>query len=90
VVIRTVAADDLWLSEVYNYNKEPMVAFSFDFTNNATAYAPLYRLIDQQLKPFGARPHWGNNFTMSPSDFLKPNIYPKLGDFKYANRWCKL
>jgi xylitol oxidase len=55
------------LSEVYNYNKEPMVAFSFDFTNNATAYAPLYRLIDQQLKPFGARPHWGNNFTMPPS-----------------------
>jgi xylitol oxidase len=82
MVIRTVAGDDLWLSEDYSYNKEPIAVIGFVFSNNATAYAPIAHAIEQQLKPFGARPHWGKNFTMPASDFLTPNIYPKLGDFK--------
>jgi xylitol oxidase len=83
MIVRTVAGDDIWLSEHYSSNREPMVTITLNWVNNGTAYAPISRLIDQQLKPFGARPHWGKNFTMAASDFLKPNIYPKLGDFKY-------
>jgi xylitol oxidase len=86
MALRAVAGDGIWLSEAYSYNEEPMATITFLWLNNGTAYAPIGRLIDQQLKPFGARPHWGKNFTMPASDFLTPNIYPKLGDFKYVNK----
>jgi xylitol oxidase len=40
----------------------------------------LLPVIEEQLSKFGARPHWGKLFTMSPAH-LQP-LYKKLPDFQ--------
>jgi alditol oxidase len=44
------------------------------------AVAELLPLIERTLIPFGAVPHWGKLFAMSPSVF-RPR-YERLGDFR--------
>jgi len=81
--IRAIAADDLWLSPCY---KRPSIAIHFTWKQDWNAVKQLLTLIERELAPFSARPHWGKLFTMSPSQ-LKP-LYEKLPAFvKLSNQF---
>jgi xylitol oxidase len=74
--IRTVAADDLWLSPAY---RQHCVAFHFTWTSDADAVLRALPSIERALQPFGAVPHWGKVFTAGPEVF--PGRYRRLADF---------
>jgi xylitol oxidase len=59
--IRTVAADDLWMSPSY---QRDTVAFHFTWIRDTAAVTPVTAAIEERLAPMGARPHWGKLFTM--------------------------
>jgi alditol oxidase len=61
--IRAVAADQLWLSPSY---RRDTVAFHFTWLPDAAAVLPVVTLVERQLAPFAARPHWGKVFTTPP------------------------
>jgi len=75
--IRTMAADDLWLSPGY---KQACAIIHFTWKQEKEAVMGLLPLIEQQLAPFHVRPHWGKLFTLAPQ-VLQSRI-AKLGDFK--------
>ena len=62
--IRTIAADELWMSPCY---KQPRVTIHFTLKPDWPAVEKLLPLIEKELEPFDARPHWGKLFTMSPA-----------------------
>jgi xylitol oxidase len=74
--IRTVAADDLWLSPCYG---RPTVAMHFTWQKDTDAVGRVLPAIEDAFAPFGARPHWGKVFTMSPEGVRA--AYPRLEDF---------
>ncbi|GAA2124864.1 alditol oxidase [Streptomyces synnematoformans] len=63
--VRTVAADDLWLSPGH---QRDTVAFHFTWIPDTAAVTPVLEAVERALSPFGARPHWGKLFTMRPQD----------------------
>ena len=71
--IRTVAADDLWLSPCYQRDS---VGFHFTWRQDTEAVTPVLAAIEERLAPFDARPHWGKLFVMKPAP-----VYPRLSDF---------
>ncbi|MFD0747740.1 D-arabinono-1,4-lactone oxidase [Phytohabitans flavus] len=73
--IRTIAADRLWLSPSY---EQDSVGFHFTWVKDPAAVAPAVAAIEEQLAPFGARPHWGKVFAMAPD--VVAERYPKLRD----------
>jgi xylitol oxidase len=75
--IRTMAADDLWLSMNY---REDCVAIHFTWQLDWNAVRPILGVIEKTLAPFKVRPHWGKLFTMPTAD-LAPR-YPRLDDFR--------
>lgn len=75
--IRTIAADDLWMSPCY---KQASVAIHFTWKRDWPAVKALLPEIERQLAPFTARPHWGKLFTM-PRALLQP-LYEKLPAFR--------
>ncbi len=74
--IRTIAADNLWLSTCYGADR---VAFHFTWDHNWPGVSAVLPLIEAQIAPFGARPHWGKLFTQDPA-YVR-SLYPKLPDF---------
>jgi xylitol oxidase len=74
--IRTIAADDFWMSPCY---QQPSVTIHFTLKPDWPAVSNLLPVIERELAPFQARPHWGKLFTVSP-ERLKAN-YQKLPDF---------
>ncbi|WP_163542702.1 FAD-binding protein [Occultella kanbiaonis] len=74
--IRTVAADDLWLSAAEGGDR---VAFHLTFAREPDAVRALLPRIEDALDPFDARPHWGKWFTTGPGRL--ETLYPRLGDF---------
>lgn len=79
--VRTIAADDLWMSTAY---KRPSVAIHFTWKQHTESVMKLLPLIEQQLAPFGARPHWGKLFTI-PAAQLKAR-YERYADFQQLLR----
>lgn len=75
--VRTVAADNLWLSPCY---QQDCVAIHFTWQPDWTAVRQLLPLIEEKLAPFQARPHWGKLFTMSPAHVQ--SFYERLPDFR--------
>lgn len=63
--IRTIAADDLWMSTAY---KRDSVAIHFTWKQEWPAVSKLLPLIENELSPFEPRPHWGKLFTLSPNE----------------------
>jgi xylitol oxidase len=61
--VRSVAADDLWLSAAYGRDS---VAVHFTWVPDAAAVAPAVTAVEAALDPFDARPHWGKVFTTPP------------------------
>lgn len=79
--VRTVAADNLWMSPCY---RQPSVAIHFTWEKNWPAVRKLLPLIEEQLAPHRARPHWGKLFTMPPARLR--SLYEKLPDFRQLLR----
>lgn len=75
--IRTVAADDLWMSPCY---KQKSVAIHFTWKQEVEAVMRLLPLIEKELMPFNVRPHWGKLFTL-PAAWLAAR-YERLKEFK--------
>ena len=75
--IRTVAADDLWLSPCY---RRPSVAFHFTWVKDPGAVAPVLAAIEDELAPLRARPHWGKLFSVSPAALA--GLYERLAGFQ--------
>lgn len=74
--IRTIAADDLWMSPFY---KQTCVAIHFTWKQNWEEVKKLLPMIERELAPFKARPHWGKLFTIQASTLQ--THYEKLPDF---------
>ena len=75
--IRSVAADDLWLSAAYGRDS---VAIHFTWVPDAAAVASAVAAVEAALDPFDARPHWGKVFAVTASDL--EGRYPKMADFR--------
>ena len=71
--IRTIAADDLWLSPCYLRDS---AGIHFTWRRDIQAVTPVLAGIEERLAPFGARPHWGKLFGAKPAA-----LYPRLPDF---------
>jgi xylitol oxidase len=74
--IRAIAADDLWMSPCY---QQPCVTIHFTWKQDWPAVGKLLPVIEKELAPFEARPHWGKLFTMSPQQLHAS--YKKLAQF---------
>jgi alditol oxidase len=79
--IRAIAADELWLSPCY---EQPCVTIHFTWKQDWPAVSKLLPVIEKELAPFHARPHWGKLFTTSPAE-LK-DIYKKMPEFIELSR----
>ncbi|WP_322411265.1 FAD-binding protein [Microbacterium invictum] len=73
--VRTMAADDLWLSPAYD---RPTVGIHFTWHRDEEAVRALLPAIEAAL-PASTRPHWGKVFTM-PGDEIRGR-YPRFDDF---------
>jgi len=62
--IRTIAADDLWMSPCHN---QPSVSIHFTWKQDWPAVRRLLPIIERELDSFRVRPHWGKLFTISPA-----------------------
>jgi xylitol oxidase len=74
--IRTIAADDLWMSPCY---QRPSVTIHFTWKPDWPAVRSLLPIIEKELGPFQPRPHWGKLFTLPPAQLH--SRYEKLADF---------
>ncbi len=74
--IRTIAADNLWMSPCY---RRPCVTIHFTWKQDWPAVSQLLPVIEKELAPFQARPHWGKLFAMSPAQLH--SSYEKLPEF---------
>jgi xylitol oxidase len=75
--VRTVAADDLWLSPAYHRDS---VTIHFTWVPDRAAVAPALAAVERELLPLGARPHWGKVFLSGPAAAVAS--YEKAGDFR--------
>jgi len=74
--IRTIAADDLWMSTCY---QRPSVTIHFTWKQDWPAVSKVLPVIERELTPFKVRPHWAKLFTIPP-DQLRAK-YDQLPEF---------
>ncbi|MGA7754788.1 MAG: D-arabinono-1,4-lactone oxidase [Candidatus Sulfotelmatobacter sp.] len=74
--IRTIAADTLWMSPCFN---QACVTIHFTWKPDWPGVSKLLPVIEKELAPFNARPHWGKLFTTSPAELKR--IYKKMPEF---------
>lgn len=93
--VRAAARDDLWLSPAFERDS---LAIHFTWRQEPEAVSEALRLIEAELLPLGARPHWGKLF-LAESDRIRER-YPRLDDFaalaqeldpahKFRNGWLQ-
>lgn len=75
--IRTIDADKLWMSPCYD---QQSVAIHFTWKQDWPAVKKLLPVIEKELAPFNARPHWGKLFTMPLSKLQA--LHPKMNEFR--------
>lgn len=75
--IRTVAADQLWLSPACGQDS---VGLHFTWKPQQEEVERLLPVIEEALAPLGARPHWGKLFHADAAA-LAP-LYPRFADFR--------
>lgn len=75
--VRTVAADDFWMSPFY---QQDSVAIHFTWIKDWEGVQQLLPLLEEQLAPFQARPHWGKLSTLPPERLR--TLYPKYADYQ--------
>ncbi|WP_159942591.1 MULTISPECIES: FAD-binding protein [unclassified Nocardiopsis] len=74
--VRTVRADDLWLSPAYGRD---CVAFHFTWLPDPELVSPVLAAVEERLMPLEARPHWGKLTSMAPADIAAR--YERAADF---------
>jgi xylitol oxidase len=74
--IRTVAADDLWLSPAQG---RETAALHFTWVPDTEAVLPAVAALESALEQFGTRPHWGKVFGTAPATVA--SLWPRLNDF---------
>ncbi|MET8122872.1 FAD-binding protein [Micromonospora sp. NPDC005189] len=74
--LRTVAADELWLSP--NHRRDSFV-LHFTWTDDTAAVLPVVAAVEERLAPFAPRPHWGKVFVTDPAELAAR--YPRHADF---------
>jgi len=79
--IRTIAADDLWMSPCC---QQPSVAIHFTWKQDWPNVSKLLPVIEKELAPFHPRPHWGKLFTFSPKQLH--SSYSSLSAFVELSR----
>lgn len=75
--VRTIAADELWMSPAY---QQETISFHFTWKKHWPGVRELLPLLEAQLLPLGARPHWGKLFTLAPNELQAR--YERLPDFR--------
>jgi xylitol oxidase len=75
--IRTGAADEFWLSPFY---RQQSVALHFTWKPLQAEVEAVLPELEELLRPFGSRPHWGKLFTPSGHDWEA--LYPRFADFR--------
>ena len=75
--IRTVAADELWLSPSY---RRDTIGLHFTWVADARAVMEVLTLVERQLAPLRPRPHWGKLFAAGPD--VLDRCYDRLPDFR--------
>ncbi len=75
--IRTIDADNLWMSPCYN---QQSVTIHFTWKQDWDAVKKLLPIIEKELAPFNAKPHWGKLFTM-PYSRLQV-LHKKMNEFR--------
>jgi xylitol oxidase len=74
--IRTVAADELWLSPAY---RRDSLCIGFTWRKHPAEVDALLPAIEGALRPYQPRPHWGKLFRLGAAE-LGPR-FPRLPDF---------
>ncbi|MER5429590.1 FAD-binding protein [Streptomyces sp. NPDC002588] len=74
--VRTVAADEQWLSPAHGRDT---VAVHFTWIADTEAVLPVVRAVEAALEPFSPRPHWGKVFE-TPAGVIRGR-YPRMDDF---------
>jgi xylitol oxidase len=75
--VRSIAADDLWLSPAYGRDS---VGLHFTWVDDLPAVLPAVRAVEEALAPLDPRPHWGKVFAM-PADAVRSR-YERLPEAK--------
>ena len=75
--LRTVAADDLWLSPAYGAD---VVAIHFNWWKDWAGVSAVLPAVEAALAPFDPVPHWGKLHTLPPA--MVAARFPRLGDFR--------
>jgi xylitol oxidase len=75
--LRTVAADELWLSPAY---RRDSLAVHFTWLPDAAAVLPVVAEVERALGSFAPRPHWGKVFTIPPDEVRA--VYPQADAFR--------
>jgi xylitol oxidase len=79
--IRSVAADDLWLSGAYGRD---VIALHFTWHRDPAGVGALLPDIEAALLPLGARPHWGKCFAARATEIAP--LYPQWTEFGALRR----
>ncbi|HWO27825.1 MAG TPA: FAD-binding protein [Candidatus Acidoferrum sp.] len=79
--IRTIAADNLWMSPCYGQDS---VTIHFTWKPDWPAVSKLLPVIEKELAPFNAFPHWGKLFTTSPAELR--SLHKRMPDFVELSR----
>ena len=74
--IRTVAADDLWLSPAY---RRDSLCIGFTWRKHPAEVDALLLVIERALEAFAPRPHWGKLFRLDAAELA--SRFPRLPDF---------
>ena len=74
--IRTVAADELWLSPFYRTDR---VALHFTWIADHGRVEPVVAELERALRPFGAVPHWAKLFLLDAGSVAA--LHPRFADF---------
>jgi len=80
--IRTIAADNLWLSTAYHRDS---VGIHFTWQPAPAEVTDLLPTLEDALAPFDARPHWGKLF--ADADRHVADLYPRISDFRVLAEW---
>jgi hypothetical protein len=74
--IRTIAADELWISPAQGRDT---AALHFTWVPDTAAVLPAVAAVESALEPFGTRPHWGKVFGTAPAKVA--SLWPHLPEF---------
>jgi alditol oxidase len=79
--IRTIAADQLWLSPAYQRNS---IGLHFTWRHQPAAVNALTRDLESRLTALGARPHWAKILHADARTLAR--LYPRMDDFRLCVR----